>query len=204
MVLVPEPARLNGEAALKFSTPVWGAIALENVDVFTGSSLVVISCPDRLIVPLVKLRRELIILVVPVPIQLAIVRLPLTVNDEIVEVRMDVLVVPAPGFPSDPIIIVAHVIDPAPAIDAAVLFPDALNREILVVTVRVTPTFTVKVPVVEELLLKVTELTLVLTVTVITSPGLINASSDSPGTTPPDQVAPEFQLPLPLLVMFAL
>ena len=194
---------MNGEAALKFNTPVWGARALENVDMFTGSSLVVVSCPDRFIVPVVKLRRELMILVVPDPIQLAIVRLPLTVNTEIDEVRMEVLVVPAPGFPSVPTTIVAQVTDPAPVMDAAVLFPDALNRVILVVTVSVMPVLTVTEPAAEDVPLKVTELTLVLTVTVIPSPGLINTSSDNPGTTPPDQVVVEFQKPLPALVIDA-
>lgn len=74
----------------------------------------------------------------------------------------------------------------------------------LVVTVKTTPLLTVKIPLVAEVLLNVTELMDVLTVTVTLSPGLITTSSVVLGTAPPNQVPPAFQLPLPLLVIIAL
>src|SRR5438552_1417732 len=87
--------------------------------------------------------------------------------------------------------------------EAAELFAPELNREMLVVTASVIPLLTVIVPVAMAVLLNVIELMLVLTVTVTLSPGLMITSSVEIGATPPDQVPPTFQGPLPLLVMSA-
>ncbi len=137
--------------------------------------------------------------------KLLTVKLPLIVKLVIDEVRVEVLVVPAPGFPSVPITIEAHVIVPNPANEAAVLFPDALEREILVVTVRVIPLLTVMVPVVAAVLLNVTMLAAAAAVTVTKSPGLMitlsllsGIPSPSPSGVPPIvHVAGVFQLPGP-------
>ena len=76
----------------------------------------------------------------------------------------------------------------------------------LVVTVRVWPLFTDTVPVEVAVLAKVTELMVVLAVTVTVSPGRITTSSVVDGTVPPGHGAfdaVEFQLPLPAVVMVA-
>lgn len=62
-----------------------------------------ISWPVKLTVPLDRKNLELIILVVLDPIKLDIVKLPPTERAVMLDVKVVVLVVLAPGVPSDPI-----------------------------------------------------------------------------------------------------
>ena len=99
IVLVPVPVRLNGEATLRLSVPVFEFV---KVEMFTAFSFVVVNWPDKFTVPLDKINVDLIIRELLVPIKLEMVKFPLMERLVMVEVKIVVRVVAFGGVPSDP------------------------------------------------------------------------------------------------------
>lgn len=128
----------------------------------------------------------------------------LILNAVMVECSVAVVIaLPVGEVPATPILTEEHVTVPAPLSVRSILFlPSVIVNAFVMVSV--IPEFTDMVAEMAAAVdaLKLIDLQVVLAVTVILEPAAIITSSAEVGTTPPDQVAVEFQLPvLPALVM---
>ena len=124
------------------------------------------------------------------------VRFPETDKFEMVEVSVAVKsLLAGVGVVVPPTAREAQLRVPAPWIRTDVLIVAAFSLVTPAVTVKVMPGLTVKVAVLELLLLNVIEPTVAPAVTVTEAPARITAASVFPGTTPPAQLVVAFQLP---------